>query len=211
MKPDSITFDTVIGSLMTALGLCAIVFVAGCNWFGDGQEGADQAKVQQQQEQYAIAQPLPHFDWSLERDLVIQLYEARNTEVATHTVWRSDYGMLEGDCESIGFGIPYDTSITNPLQSHYFNQGSVAVVEQAEPNGLFASKNSSATWVMCVVTQNGVASTVPVYVESKVTVYPFPVVVNYGSNRVTPGDGTPSVVISGRRDGAGSVPVPPVD
>ena len=47
---------------------------------------------------------------------------------------------------------------------------------------MFASKNTAATWVMCL----GEAGTLePVYVETKVTVYPGPVSVDYAQNRVT--------------------------
>lgn len=143
-------------------------------------ERKDRETVRNQQEQYAIAQPVPTFDWSLERDVVIQLYRARNERVATHTVWRSDYGMVEGDCPSIGYPIPYDTSLTNPVTTlNGFADG--AVVEQPEPNGLFASKNSIATWVRCIGNDG---SEVPIYIESKVTAYPFSVAVDYNANRV---------------------------
>jgi len=144
--------------------------------------------VKEQQKQLLIAQPVPKYDWSLERHLVIQLYNIRNKKVATHSVWRSDYGIIEGDCPSMGFGIPYDTSLTNPLQ-YVVNGG---VVEQPEPNGLFSSKNTTATWVMCV-DESGQIN--PVYVESKVTVYPYPVKVDYENNRVYR-DGKPSVKIT---------------
>jgi len=143
-------------------------------------------KVNQQDEQFAKGQPIPFFDWSLERDLIIQLYNIRNSKVATHAVWRSDYGMVEGDCPSMGFGIPYDTSLTNPVKTTDEDQtghrnASLATIEQAEPNGVYASKNTSATWVMCV----GDAGIIePVYIESKVTIYPGPVNVDYATNRV---------------------------
>jgi len=138
---------------------------------------------------------MPQFDWSLERNVAIQLYTARNEKVATWTVWRSDLGMVEGDCPSIGYPIPYDTSLTNPLQQTTpYSSGSV--IEQAEPNGLFSSKNSIATWVRCVVEVNNKTMEAPVYIESKVTAYPFPVKVDYDTNRVTQVKGTkPSVVI----------------
>jgi len=55
------------------------------------------------------------------------------------------------------------------------------VVEQAEPNGIFASKNTQATWVMCA---GEVGMIEPVYVETKVTVYPYPVNVDYTKNTV---------------------------
>ncbi len=148
----------------------------------DLQERADKAAVQKQQSQYAKAQPLPTYDWSLERDLVIKLYNLRNQKVSTHSVWRSDYGMIEGDCTSMGYGIPYDTSLTNPLQ-HYSgtSQGEGSAIGQAEPNGVFASTNTAATWVMCVGESGNIE---PHYVEAKVTVYPYEVQVDYEINRV---------------------------
>jgi len=145
--------------------------------------------VEAQLSQYSKGQPVPAFDWSFERDLVIQLYALRNAKVATHTVWRSDYGMIEGDSPSLGFGIPYDTSLTNPLQltakriktygGHRTLEGTV---EQQEPNGIFASKNTTATWVMSVDADT--SQILPIYVESKVTVYPYPVTVDYENSRV---------------------------
>lgn len=156
-------------------------------------ESRDARRVQQQQSQYEKGQPIPAFDWSLERDLVIKLYQVRNQKAATHSVWRGDFSVIEGDCPSYGYGIPYDTSLTNPLvatdlaqsgNQHFYGQGgsSLASIEQAEPNGVFASKNTAATWVMCL---GEAGSLEPIYVETKVTVYPGPVIVDYENNRVT--------------------------
>jgi hypothetical protein len=138
---------------------------------------------------FSKGQPVPAFSYSFERDLMIQLYRLRNEKVATHTVWRSDYGMIEGDTPSIGYGLPYDVSLTNPLQldhkrvkgygSHTTLEGTV---EQQEPNGTYASKNTTATWVMSVDSDTG--QMVPIYIEGKVTVYPYPVTVDYNTNRV---------------------------
>ncbi len=164
----------------------------GCDRLGNNTSATAETRVvERQQAQYAIGQPVPSFDWSLERDLVIQLYRARNQKVATHSVWRSDRGLVEGDCPSYGYGIPYDTSLTNPLvatdidmqgEEHGYQGGALASVEQPEPNGIFASKNTAATWVMCLGESGSIE---PVYVETKVTVYPGPVLVDYTSNRVT--------------------------
>lgn len=150
-------------------------------------ETKDAAKVAQQQSQYAVGQPIPAFDWSLERHLVIELYKIRNQKAATHSVWRSDRGLIEGDCPSYGYGIPYDTSLTNPLMAtdedrSGVDHSSLTSIEQAEPNGVFASKNTAATWVMCLGEAGNIE---PVYVETKVTVYPGPVKVDYQNNRVT--------------------------
>jgi len=170
------------------------LFTMGSSCSGDGNQTASSREtkaVQRQQSQYSIGQPVPAFDWSFERHLQIELYKLRNKKVATHAVWRSDYGLVEYDCPSLGYGLPYDVSLTNPLvatdidqqgEEHSYQGGALASVEQPEPNGIFASKNTSATWVMC--TGDG-GSLEPIYIESKVTVFPFPVKVDYNTNRVT--------------------------
>lgn len=160
--------------------IITILTLTACEITDSTEEKTTQA-VQRQQAQYLVAQPVPAYDWSLERDLVIQLYNIRNLRAVTHSVWRSDRGLIEGDCASLGFGIPYDTSLTNPLMMAHGYQ-SVTSIGQAEPNGVYASTNTAATWVMCA----GKAGQIePVYIETKVTVFPYPVSVDYATNLVT--------------------------
>lgn len=165
-------------TLITVLTIALLL--TGC----DSQTSASKKQSEstnRQQEQYGIAQPVPVYDWSLERDLVIQLYNIRNLKAITHSVWRSDRGLVEGDCASIGFGIPYDTSLTNPLVATGSLRYALTAIEQPEPNGIYASKNTQATWIMCA---GDVGTIEPVYVETKVTVYPYAVSVDYDTNRV---------------------------
>lgn len=189
------------------IGIVAATALAlnGCKLEAKSNSETKTARVvNMQQEQYNAVQPVPVYDWSLERDLVIQLYNIRNIKAITHSVWRSDRGIIEGDCPSIGFGIPYDTSLTNPLvatssdkegHSHVYQGGSLTSIEQPEPNGIYASKNTSATWVMCAGDGGNIE---PIYVETKVTVYPYNVNVDYTTNRVTKA-GKASVTISTNR------------
>lgn len=165
--------------------LTAVLLVSACKT-GSTQEEKDRDTTQKQQSQYAKRQPVPLYDWSLERELVRKLYDMRNKRVATHSVWRSNYGTIEGDCPSMGYGIPYDTSLTNPLQAYGIYNRGLTSIGQAEPNGVFASTNTSATWVICT-SKSGLLE--PVYVEAKVTVYPGPMNVNYTTNRVVPAGG----------------------
>ena len=183
------------------ISVLSVAVLSGCNGSSNTQGSKDSKQAQAQQSQYAKSQPVPSYNWSLERHMVIELYNVRNLKAPTHSVWRSDLGTIEGDCSSVGFGIPYDTSLTNPLvatdvdqqgEEHSYQGGALASVEQAEPNGIFASKNTAATWVMCAG-DNGAME--PVYVETKVTVYPYPVKVNYDKNRVVKA-GKSSVTIS---------------
>lgn len=166
------------------IGLMAALVLSGCT--DKSQEVLDRQVVERQQEQYAKGQPIPTYDFSLERHLVIQLYDIRNSRVATHSVWRGDFGVIEGDCPSMGYGLPYDTSLTNPLMAtdedlDGIDKGSLTSIGQAEPNGVFASTNTSATWVMCTG-ETGLIE--PIYIEAKVTVYPYPLAVDYETNRV---------------------------
>lgn len=168
-------------------GVCALALTAAACEPSVTTESRDAKRVAQQQSQYSIGQPIPVFNWSLERHLVIELYRVRNQKAATHSVWRSDRGWVEGDCPSYGYGIPYDTSLTNPLlatdeDASGFDKSALVAIEQAEPNGIFASKNTAATWVMCLGEAGNIE---PIYVETKVTVYPGPVSVDYAENRVT--------------------------
>lgn len=160
------------------------VLTTGC--YEKSQTDRDAITVERQQSQYAKGQPIPAFDWSLERELVIKLYNLRNSKVSTSTVWRSRMGQIEGSCSSMGYGIPYDTSLTNPekLSSKYMNAsvGRISgVVGQAEPNGIFASTHTSATWVMCVGKGGQLE---PHYVEATVNVYPYPIKIDWDHNRV---------------------------
>lgn len=176
---------------LISLVAVSLIALSGCqDNLEQTQTTKDTKATLEQQSQYAASQPVPMYDWSLERHLVIELYNVRNIRAATHSVWRSDLGAIEGDCPSMGFGIPYDTSLTNPLvatntsmegDKHTYQGGALSSIEQPEPNGIYASKNTAATWVMCVG-ESGVIE--PVYVETKVTTYPYSVSVNYEKNRV---------------------------
>jgi hypothetical protein len=172
-------------NIIRIITICLTLSIFGCDRVNT-EQAKESKKVNQQQSQYAKSQPIPTYDWSFERDLMIQLYGLRNEKVATHSIWRSMTGMIEGDCPSLGYGLPYDVSLTNPLAPSrtWWGNGlgsSIDVVEQPEPNGVFASKNTSATWVMCI---NKSGTLDPIYVETKVTVYPYTLDVDYEKNRV---------------------------
>lgn len=177
-------FIFIVAAVFTFISVNGQAF----GWGTDSESTKEAQNVAKQQAQYAKGQPVPVFNWSLERHLISELYKLRNKRVATHSVWRSDYGMIEGECASFGYGMPYDVSLTNPVvatsedSANGWDRAALTSIEQPEPNGIFASKNTSATWVFCV---GDAGALDPVYVESKVTVYPYPVEVDWGSNRVT--------------------------
>lgn len=149
--------------------LAAIVIVTvGCEYTPDSEEQTSQV-VEDQQAHYIKTQPVPFFDHSQDRDTLIQIYEAKNEARQTNSVITSFTGEILFTCPSIGYGVAADTQLTNPLQQVGGSYG-YTTVEQPEPNGLFSSKNTDATYVLCV-RDNG--DVVPVYTESKVTTFPF--------------------------------------
>lgn len=156
----------------------------------ENQRLQERLAVDRQQQIYLTGQPVPAYDYSLERDRVIGLYDARMNAAQTWTVWRSMTGTIEGDCPSSGYPLPYGVQLTSP--EAYAVGGSPSPLPQAEPNGLFTNGiTTEATWVFCISETGKIT---PVYVETKVTVYPYPVTVDYGLNTVTK-NGRSSVVL----------------
>lgn len=154
-----------------SLAVAAVFLSGGCE---GGQEAKDREVVQNQQAHYASVQPIPFFDYSIPRDIVTQIYNVTTQEArSTYTVIETMTGVVKFHGPSLGYGIPVDVQLTNPLQpawSMAHNGGEV--IEQAEPNGLFSSKNTDGTWVLFVDDNGDIA---PIYTEQKVTTYPFAV------------------------------------
>lgn len=158
--------------------------VAACVHAPPTQDSKDAQQVRDQQAQYAALQPIPYFDRSMDRDTFIQIYKAKNKAVTTWSYW---HAMGTNDvpdanwCASIGFAIPADTQLTNDqtptvvriktrpdlpdgdAQAYTYVEG---VVSQPEPNGLYSSKNTDGTYVLCIRPDGAVE---PTYTEDKVT------------------------------------------
>jgi hypothetical protein len=167
--------------LIATMGLVVVALMLMAADCGDSANRRDNKTVEEQQLVYTSRQPVPRFDFSQDRDTMIQIYRLRNEVRPTFTVVRAaGTGTIEFECPSRGYAIPADTQLTNPLGPQYNN--SSIVVEQPEPNGLYSSKNTDGTWVLCVRDDGSVN---PVYTESKVTTFPF---------RVTHDDGSPYVI-----------------
>lgn len=146
----------------------------------------DRLAVSSQQEQYRRVQPVPYYEYSNELDVYRQIYDARvENVITTYTVFRSNTGEILDHFPSLGFPIPYDVQLTNPLKAVDFHESAVAI-EQPEPSGLYSSKTTAATWALRVLKIGEVTIITPVYTEDKVSCYPFPVIVDRVANTITP-------------------------
>ena len=158
--------------------LILLIMVAlGCyagDW-GSASEDVDRVLVEKQQQHYQNVHPLPFFEFSIPRSVYIQIYEVVTTQAfSTYTLIQSITGDTVFMGPSIGYAIPVDTSLTNPLQSgRYGYHVTSYVLGQAEPNGLFSSKNTDGTWVLFIQPNGDIT---PVYTEQKVTTFPYPVI-----------------------------------
>jgi hypothetical protein len=167
---DSMQFSRTAVWTISCLTLLALS--TGCTSTADRKESQI---VNQQQATYNRNQPIPKYDWSLARHLWIQFYDAQNKAVTTFSfIQPITGGAPMFDCPAMGYALPRDTQLTNPLQVAKTLSGSSTgtSINQAEPSGLFTSPNTDATIVFCLNT-NGTVS--PVYTEQKVTAFPFPV------------------------------------
>jgi hypothetical protein len=164
-------------SVRLGFSIAGMVFL--CAAGGDGctapttQTQREAEATDQAMTQIGRNQPVPTFDWSLERRMMTEIYQARQRATSTFSVVQSEFtGKILWSCPSIGFPIPYATQLTNPLQGqeiHVAGQNNAAVViAQAEPNGLYSPAQSDATWVPCVASNGKVT---PVYEEKHVTVF----------------------------------------
>ena len=167
--------------IIVALALLLAIAIAA---FADGQHETqisessrrDSRIVAEQQGIYQSAQPVPLYDYSIPRDVFIQIYDVVTTKAyVIYTVITSMTGQVIFHGPSIGYAIPADTSLTNPftyvVARDAFEDPPVQV-SQPEPNGLFQSQNTDGTWVLFL---NDDGTVTPIYTEMKVTTYPFAV------------------------------------
>lgn len=152
--------------------LCCMLFMA--NECGETtQEELDNQVVRDQQLHYGKILPIPFYDYSIPRDVLIQIYNVVTQDArSTYTVVETITGVTKYRGSSVGYGIPADTSLTNPLQYVGYYRSAIVAIEQAEPNGLFSSKNTDGTWILYLDFDGSLA---PIYTEHKVTTFPYAV------------------------------------
>lgn len=161
---------------LLGLLLVPMLMLTGCT---QGSDYTERERVEDQQKVYVDSQPLPAFDWSLERHIFIELYKARNSAVKTYSYIRNLNGQVIFQCPSIGFPMPANTQLTNPDKRIYNHS---TVLPQAEPNGLFTSPSTVGTFVFCINSDGTVS---PSYFEAEVETHLSPI-----SGSTLSGDGS---------------------
>lgn len=170
--------------------------------------------VGRQNQQYIDNQPIPFYEYSAQRDIVIQLYNITVPNlVDTWTIFY-EMNLPTDQCKSRGYPIPYGVQLT---ASQYMktNNGSSSshdsqALPQPEPSGLYTEGlSTSASWVLCDFGQ-GIEA---VYAEGNVRSYAHPVVLHfvqeqgqdgktYAAGQIEHLSGAPSVVLDLSRAGS---------
>ena len=149
---------------------------------GEATESADKKmnRAQEQLSTEAVMQiGMPAIVNFQENRMAKSILEARDKTIATTTyIVAENSGQLFKLCDSIGYGLPYATQFTSPMRPARYEEtgphGEVYALPQADPNGLFSPAQADATWIFCLDPET--KKDKPVYVEPKVIVSPFPIV-----------------------------------
>ena len=174
------------------LGIVAILTLSACG-IGSDAHTTERVAIESNQEALVNQYPVPRFDTSLERDILVQLYSLRNKARNTHSVITSDgTGKPMFDCPSVGYPIANDVRLTSSEQVYFTGGGTPYNLPQAEPNGVYPASSSWGTWVLCVQDDG---SLTPIYNEMDTLTFPFPVEVNYQTGAITK-VGDPTMVIN---------------
>ena len=135
----------------------------------DYKQKIEQEKLNQEAHRQVGMPAIVNFQ---EKRVFKMILELRDTKISTVTYTQDMNGVLHKLCNSIGFPIPYATQYTNPQQVTYGSGiGGVAILPQADPNGLFSPASAEGTWVLCMDPKT--KDVAPVYVEPRVVTSPF--------------------------------------
>lgn len=165
MKVKSITLFTLITVL-------ALVFFTGCDETSSVDKIEREATAAAQKEaQSQIGMPAIK-NWQ-EKKLAKWIYELRDrADLVCYAYIKNEMtGQLHFFGKCVGYGLPYSVQFTNPMKPGNPNWRDTYVIPQADPNGLYMPDGLSATFVIMVDSEG---EPWPVYIESELTVSPFP-------------------------------------
>lgn len=189
MKTRFMMFSTAIAALS----------LFGCGYTVTQSNDSQIAQQQEQQQAEADAQvPPPSIvNWNEKRMAKLIQEKRDQVNLATWTYTKNLDGKYTFVCESIGYGLPYNTRTNNPQHYEYVtsrtgvsnysngsggggyyrdaqgNQvwGEHAIMSQPEPNGLFIPDDAKGTWNLCKDPKTGKPDVT--YQEEDVAVFPY--------------------------------------
>ena len=172
----------------------AIFLLCGCNYV---PTQSNDSKIAQQQERNlaegdAQVPPPSIVNWNEKRMAKLIQEKRDQLNLATWTYTKNMDGKYTFVCESIGYGLPYNTRTNNPQHYEFVTTstgvtnigsgwyrdaagnaiwGEHTVMAQPEPNGLFIPDSAKGTWNLCKDPKTGKPDVT--YQEEDVAVFPY--------------------------------------
>lgn len=170
-----------------------IVLLVSCRQVTQSTDSMIAQQQEAQQAEAAAQVPPPSIkNWNEKRFLKLVQEKRDEPNLATWTYTKNMDGKYTFVCESIGYGIPYDTRSNNPEHYEFVSTitgpgsggnctyytkdgkcvwGEFHLMPQAEPNGLFIPEGAHGTWNLCKDPKTGKPDVT--YQEEDVAVFPY--------------------------------------
>lgn len=150
--------------ILVACVLSGTLLLAGCEDVGGSQSSInyEQSKLLSESNRQL---GMPNITNFFEKETAKKIWELRdNPDLTTYAYSKTLDGEFVYLGRAIGFGLPYTTQYTNPEE--YYSNG--ATIPQADPNGLYSSETTNATWLMLINDETNEAEAM--YFESELVV-----------------------------------------
>lgn len=148
------------GVVVIMLALLLGIVGVGCGEVAAKSDVGSQETINNQQEQILEESNrqlgMPEITNFFEKDMAKKIWELRDDpQLTTYAYFKSMDGKFVYLGRCIGFGLPYTTQYTNPEKMDSVDGGDYGArnpytLPQADPNGLFSSETTNATWLMVV-------------------------------------------------------------
>jgi hypothetical protein len=143
---------------IAVVGIATLVMLTACTGNSEESEKGGRAATEEQQavatgfERLTKSQQVPVFDWSQERQTVIDVETIRATGATSTTAFYLEGVGMIGWCPSAGAPVPSTYQLTGSTQWVDLPGDESRVlygVEQGEPTGVYIG-GSSGTWTLCL-------------------------------------------------------------
>ena len=181
--------------IVTLFCIASSIFLTACNY---SVNQSNDSKIAQQQEKNlaegdAQVPPPAIVNWNEKRMAKLIQEKRDQPNLATWTYTKNMDGKYTFVCESVGYGLPYNTRTNNPQHyefvttstgvsfsgsGNYYIDGSGkriwgehTIMSQPEPNGLFIPDSAKGTWNLCKDPKTGKPDVT--YQEEEIAVFPY--------------------------------------
>lgn len=161
--------------VLGGVGIALLIGLTGCSTTStaDQKQTQQESKMLNQATSETGMPSITNFTERKELKTILELRDKANLLTYLYTQNQMD-GKWVYQGEAIGFPIPYSTEYTNPnyiVPADQYGATGVAILPQADPNGLFPSGNTQADWIMKINPATG--KPVPAYIEPNVYVLTY--------------------------------------